>query len=207
MCLEEVMEQAAKRNMAVLVKHNMEDGFKSGIQIPESIEIAKQIESFGVNGIVLSSGFVSRAPMAVMRGRIPTKTMGYYMPWSQWPQKIVVSLFGQWMIKQYDFEECFFLENARKFRAALKGPLVYVGGIVSREGIERVLDAGFEMVQIARALVNDPAFVNKMKEGDITTRSGCDNKDYCIARMYSVDMKCCHHCENLPQVIRKELNL
>ena len=111
------------------------------------------------------------------------------------------------MIKQYDFEECFFLENARKFRAALKGPLVYVGGIVSREGIERVLDEGFEMVQIARALVNDPAFVNKMREGDITTRSGCDNKDYCIARMYSVDMKCCHHCENLPEVIRKELKL
>jgi 2,4-dienoyl-CoA reductase-like NADH-dependent reductase (Old Yellow Enzyme family) len=79
MCLEETMEAAAKCNMAVLVKHNMEDGFKSGIQIPESIEIAKEIEKFGVHGIVLSSGFVSRAPMAVMRGRIPTKTMGYYM--------------------------------------------------------------------------------------------------------------------------------
>ena len=129
------------------------------------------------------------------------------MGWNEWLQKIVVSLFGQWMIKQYDFEECFFLENARKFRAALKGPLVYVGGLVSREGVERVLDEGFEMVQIARALINDPAFVNKMKAGDITTRSGCDHKDYCIARMYSVDMKCCHHCDNLPKVIRKELNL
>jgi len=207
MCLERVMEQAARFNMAVLVKHNMEDGFKGGIQIPESIEIAKQIERFGVHGIVLSSGFVSRAPMAVMRGRIPTKTMGYYMGWNEWLQKIVVSLFGQWMIKQYDFEECFFLENARKFRAALKGPLVYVGGLVSREGVERVLDEGFEMVQIARALINDPAFVNKMKAGDITTRSGCDHKDYCIARMYSVDMKCCHHCDNLPKVVRKELGL
>ena len=207
MCLEQVMEQAARFNMAVLVKHNMEDGFKGGIHIPESIEIAKQIERFGVHGIVLSSGFVSRAPMAVMRGRIPTKTMGYYMGWNEWLQKIVVSLFGQWMIKQYDFEECFFLENARKFRAALKGPLVYVGGLVSREGIERVLDEGFEMVQIARALINDPAFVNKMKAGDITTRSGCDHKDYCIARMYSVDMKCCHHCDNLPKVVRKELGL
>ena len=113
MCLEEVMEQAAKCNMAVLVKHNMEDGFKSGIQIPESIEIAKQIEKWGVHGIVLSSGFVSRAPMAVMRGRIPTKTMGYYMGWNEWLQKIVVSLFGQWMIKQYDFEECFFLRMPR----------------------------------------------------------------------------------------------
>ena len=207
MCLEEVMEAAARTNTAVLVKHNMEDGFKGGIEIPESIEIAKRIESFGVHGIVLSSGFVSKAPMAVMRGRIPTKTMGYYMPWTQWPQKIVVSLFGNRMIRQYDFEECFFLENALKFRRELKGPLVYVGGVVSREGIERVLDSGFEMVQMARALVNDPAFVAKMREGDISTRSGCDHKDYCIARMYSIDMQCCHNCVDLPDVVKRELKL
>ena len=207
MCLEEVMQAAARCRMAVLVKHNMEDGFRGGIEVPESIEIAKRIESFGVDGIVLSSGFVSRAPMAVMRGRIPTKTMGYYMPWKMWPQKIVVSLFGQWMIKQYDFEECFFLENAKRFRCELKCPLVYVGGLVSRRGVERVLDEGFELVQMARALVNDPAFVNRMREGDINTRSGCDHKDYCIARMYSIDMQCCHNCPDLPDKICRELGL
>ena len=207
MCLEEVMEAARKRGMGVLVKHNMEDGFKRGIQVPESIEIAKQIETFGVDGIVLSSGFVSKAPMAVMRGRIPTKTMGYYMGWNEWLQKIVVSLFGQWLIKQYDFEECYFLENAKKFREALKGPLVYVGGLVSREGIEKVLDEGFELVQMARALVNDPAFINKLKAGDMATRSGCDHRDYCMARMYSVDMQCCHNCkEEIPARLWKEIN-
>ena len=206
MCLEEVMEAAARTGTAVLVKHNMEDGFKSGIQIPESIEIAKEIEKFGVDGIVLTSGFVSKAPMAVMRGRIPTKTMSYYMPWSSWPQKIVIALCGNQLIKQYDFEECYFLPNALKFRAELKCPLVYVGGLVSREGIEKVLDSGFEMVQMARALVNDPAFVNKLKEGDMSTRSGCDHRDYCMARMYSVDMQCCHNCkEHIPDKIWKEL--
>ena len=207
MVLEEVMEAARKRGMGVLVKHNMEDGFKRGIQVPESIEIAKQIETFGVDGIVLSSGFVSKTPMAVMRGRIPTKAMGYYMGWNEWLQKIVVSLFGQWLIKQYDFEECYFLENAKKFREALKGPLVYVGGLVSREGIEKVLDEGFELVQMARALVNDPAFVNKLKAGDMATRSGCDHRDYCMARMYSVDMQCCHNCkEEIPARLWKEIN-
>ncbi|MBQ2844288.1 MAG: NADH:flavin oxidoreductase [Alistipes sp.] len=205
-CLTEVLEEAAKLKMAVVVKHNMEDGFKGGIEVPESIEIAREIERLGVHGLVLSSGFVSRAPMAVMRGRIPTKTMGYYMGWNEWLQKIVVSLFGQWMIKQYDFEECFFLENAKKFREALKMPLIYVGGLVSREGIERVLDEGFELVQMARALINDPAFVNKMKEGDLSTRSGCDHRDYCIARMYSRDMQCCHNCtEEIPDRLWREL--
>ena len=206
-CLTEVLEQAERLGMAVLVKHNMEDGFKGGIEIDESIEIAKEMEHLGVHGIVLSSGFVSRAPMAVMRGRIPTKTMGYYMGWNEWLQKIVVSLFGQWMIKQYDFKECFFLENAKKFREALNLPLVYVGGLVSREGIERVLDEGFELVQMARALINDPAFVNKLREGDLTTRSGCDHRDYCIARMYSRDMQCCHNCqEPIPDRLWRELN-
>ncbi len=206
MCLTEVLEEAAKCKMAVVVKHNMEDGFKHGIQIPESIEIAKEIERLGVNGIVLSSGFVSKAPMAVMRGKIPTKTMSYYMPWSSWPQKIVLNFFGDLMIRQYDFEECYFLENALKFRKELKLPLIYVGGLVSREGIEKVLNSGFELVQMARALVNDPAFVNKLKAGDMTTRSGCDHRDYCMARMYSVDMQCCHNCkEHIPDKIWKEL--
>lgn len=206
MCLDEVLENARRYNMAVLVKHNMEDGFKRGIQIQESIEIAKEIERHGVDGIVLTSGFVSKAPMAVMRGKIPTKSMAYYMPRADLPQKIVISLFGDMMIKQYDFEECYFLENAKLFRKALKGPLIYVGGLVSREGIERVLDEGFECVQMARALVNDPDFVNKMRNGDMTTRSGCDHRDYCMARMYSDKMICCHNCNDIPQKLWKEIN-
>ncbi|MDE7451380.1 MAG: NADH:flavin oxidoreductase [Alistipes sp.] len=202
MCLEEVMEAAAQRNVAVLVKHNMYDGFKSGIQIPESIEIAKVIESYQVNGIVLSAGFVSKAPMAVMRGLIPLYTMSHYSPlWLRY----FIRWCGPYMIKQFPFEECYFLEDAKKFRAALKGPLVYVGGLVSREGIDKALDAGFDMVQMARALVNDPAFVNKLREGDASTRSECDHRNYCIARMYSVDMKCCKHCPDLPRKIREEL--
>ena len=205
MCLEETKEKCEKYGMAMLVKHNMEDGFKRGIQIPESLVIAKEIERLGADSIVLTSGFVSKAPMAVMRGRIPTKSMAYYMPLKSWPQKLVVNLFGKWMIKQYDFQECFFLENAKKFRKELKCPLTYVGGLVSRESIERVLAEGFETVQMARALVNDPAFVNKLREGDLSTRSGCDHRDYCIARMYSDKMVCCHNCQDIPEKLWKEL--
>ncbi len=202
MCLEEAGNAAEQRRMALVVKHNMYDGFKSGIQIPESLEIAKVIESYGVDGIVLSAGFVSKAPMAVMRGLIPLYTMSYY---SLWWLRYFVRWCGPFMIKQFPFEECYFLEDAKKFRAELKGPLIYVGGLVSRAGIDRALDAGFDCVQMARALVNDPAFVNKLRAGDAATRSECDHRNYCIARMYSVDMKCCKHCPDLPRKIREEL--
>ena len=202
MCLEEVMNAASATGTAVLVKHNMYDGFKSGIQIPESLEIAKEIERWKVNGIVLSGGFDSKAPIAVMRGLIPLYTMSYYSPWWLRP---LIRYGGPFMIRQFPFSECYFLEDAKKFRKELKLPLIYVGGLVSREGIERALDSGFELVQMARALVNDPAFVNKLKEGDETFRSECDHRNYCIARMYSVDMKCCKHCPDLPKKIREEL--
>lgn len=196
MCLEEVMNAAAATGTSVLVKHNMYDGFKGGIEIPESIEIAREIERWKVNGIVLSGGFVSKAPMAVMRGLIPIYTMSYYSPlWL----RAFIRYCGPFMIRQFPFSECYFLEDAKKFREALQLPLIYVGGLVSREGIERALDSGFELVQMARALVNDPAFVNKLREGDAATRSECDHRNYCIARMYSVDMKCCKHCGDLPR--------
>ena len=140
--------------------------------------------------------------MAVMRGLIPIYTLSYYSPlWLRY----FIRWCGPLMIKQFPFEECYFLEDAKKFRAELKCPLVYVGGLVSREGIDKALDAGFELVQMARALVNDPAFVNKLRAGDAATRSGCDHRNYCIARMYSVDMKCCKHCDGLPRKIEEEL--
>ncbi len=98
MCLEEVMEAAAQTGTAVLVKHNMYDGFKGGIEIPESLEIAREIERFGVDGIVLSGGFVSKAPMAVMRGLIPIYTMSYYSPlWLRY----FIRWCGPFMIKQF----------------------------------------------------------------------------------------------------------
>ena len=203
MCLDEAVGTARTCGMALTVKHNLYYGLKGGTEVPERIPYAKVLESYGVDGIVLSGGFVSKAPMAVMRGLIPIYTMSYYSPW--W-LRYFIRWCGPFLIKQFPFRECYFLEDAKKFRAALKGPLIYVGGLVSREGIDRALDAGFELVQMARALVNDPAFVENLRTGDETTRSACDHRNYCIARMYSVDMKCCKHCPDLPRKIVKELN-
>ena len=55
------------------------------------------------------------------------------------------------MIPTVPFKEAYFFEDALKFREAVKLPLVYVGGLVSREKIDMVLDAGFDGVSMARA--------------------------------------------------------
>ena len=57
---------------------------------------------------------------------------------------------GKWMIPAVPFKEAYFLEDALKFRAELKMPLIYVGGLVSRSKIDEVLDDGFDAVCVMR---------------------------------------------------------
>lgn len=203
MCLEEVM-RAAGSDMGVIVKTNMRDGFKGGLEIDDCLTVAKEIERAGVHGIVLSGGFVSKAPMYVMKGEMPIYTMTYYM--KQLWLKYGVRLVGKYMIPKEPFKPLFFLDDARLFRKELKLPLIYVGGVIDRAGADKVLDEeGFDFVQMGRALLNEPDFVNRMKESESNHRCGCDHVNYCIARMYSREMACHKYCENLPKGIVKEI--
>ena len=108
------------------------------------------------------------------------------------------------MIPKEPFKELYFLEQARLFRERLSVPLVYVGGVVSSDGAEKVLDEGFDFIQMGRALLNEPDFVNRMKR-EQHHRCGCDHVNYCIARMYSREMACHKHLNDLPEKILKEI--
>ena len=156
--------------------------------------------------MVLTAGFVSKAPMEVMRGAMPLKTLRYYMDMRKfWWLKAGIALGGRLMIPTVPYKEAYFLEEAKLFRAQLKLPLIYVGGLISKHKMEEVLDAGFEGLQVARALVHDTDFVNKLRSGEVEC-SGCKHSNYCIGRMYTLEMRC-HHCvENLPESLKKEID-
>ena len=205
--MDEVMAEvmkAAGNDMAVLVKMNMRDGFKGGMDIEESLQVAHRLVNDGAQALVLSGGFVSKAPMYVMRGAMPIKAMTHYM--DCWWLKLGVKMVGHLMIPSVPFKEAYFLDDAMLFRKEIKNiPLVYVGGLISREKIEDVLDKGFEFVQMGRALLNEPGFVNRMKL-DVNARCTCKHSNYCIARMYSIDMACHQRLtEDLPKCLQKEI--
>ncbi len=204
MVMEEVMK-AAGDDMAIFVKMNMRDGFKGGMDIDESLIVAKRLIELGAHALVLSGGFVSKAPMYVMRGAMPIRTLTHYM--NCWWLKLGVKMAGRMMIPTVPFQEAYFLEDALKFRAALPdAKLVYVGGLISRQKIDEVLDDGFDAVQMGRALLNEPAFVNRMKEEE-TARCSCKHSNYCIGRMYTIEMACHQHLkdETLPRCLQEEI--
>ena len=195
----------AGSDMGVIAKVNMHDGFKGGMQTEECLEVAKELEKMGVHALVLSAGFVSRAPMEVMRGAMPLKTLAHYMDMKHfWWLKAGLALGGRILIPSVPYKEAYFLDDAKVFRKELKMPLIYVGGMTSKAKMEEVLSEGFTALQVARALVRDTEFVNKLRSGEQEC-SQCGHSNYCIGRMYTLEMKCPTCVENMPAKLSKEV--
>jgi len=196
------VREAAGQEMAVLVKMNMWDGFEGGITLKEAYQTAKVIESCGGDAIVLSAGFVSKAPMYIMRGKMPTQIMAKQI--KNLVVKFLVGMMGQKLIRPYPFSEGYLIEEAKQFRNKVKIPLVYVGGMNSVETIEKALKNGADCVAIARALIQNPAFVNDLRN-EMIQKSGCTICNYCVAIIYTGQMRCFMNEKNLSSAIREQL--
>lgn len=203
-CIREVIK-AADGKIAVTAKLNTRDGFRGGQEVDELIEVAKELRRLGVDAITLSGGFVSRAPQYVMRGEFPTKVFAHYLPKSMWWLKICLRI-GAWAVcPTVTFKHLFFMEDALKFRAAMPDyPFIYVGGVTTGEDARTVLENGFPLFQMGRAVLEDPDFVNKLK-ADENHCSSCEHSNFCIGRMYSKSMQCHKNCVDITPALEREV--
>jgi 2,4-dienoyl-CoA reductase (NADPH2) len=86
--------------------------------------------------------------------------------------------------KNVEFREMYSLPHARKVRAAVRMPLAYLGGAKSLAGAQQAMDEGFDAIVLGRALIFDSHFVNKLRNGSVTS-SECTACNRCVAMMYS----------------------
>lgn len=209
--LDEVMLHAGD-DMAVIVKTNMWDDCRGGITLEEGIRVAKEIARHKVHGIVLSGGTVSASPMTILGGAMPINTLAHYMPMkSFWWLKAALHLpgVGHFMIPTKPFHELYFMEKAKIFQQQITDvPLIYVGGVQSGDNCQTIIDEGFPLFQIAHVLIKDPDFVKHVQQNP-HYHAGCRRSNYCVGRMYTIDMKC-HECverdgEKIPDNIKKEI--
>ncbi len=209
--LDEVMLHAGN-DMAVIVKTNMWDDCRGGITLEEGIRVAKEIAKHKVHGIVLSGGTVSASPMTILGGAMPINTLAHYMPMkSFWWLKAALHLpgVGHFMIPTKPFHELYFMEKAKIFQQQITDvPLIYVGGVQSGDNCQTIIDEGFPLFQIAHVLIKDPDFVKHVQQNP-HYHAGCRRSNYCVGRMYTIDMKC-HECverdgEKIPDNLKKEI--
>jgi 2,4-dienoyl-CoA reductase-like NADH-dependent reductase (Old Yellow Enzyme family) len=183
----EAVRNEVGEGVPVICKINLDDGFKGGLTIGESVILAQTLEKAGVDLLVHSGGFTSKTPFYLMRGDVPLWRM--IKAERQWQHKGAFALFGKFIIRKYKFEENFFQPMAREIRKAVKMPLAYIGGVVSAKGIEQLFDDGFDMVAIGRALIHDPDFILKVKENPGHV-SGCNHCNICVAEMDKNGVRC-----------------
>ena len=136
--------------------------------------------------------------MTILGGAMPYKTLAHYMNMkSFWWLKAALNIPGvhQIMLPTSPFKELYFMDKAKIFQDALKEtniPLIYVGGVQSGDNCQQIMDEGFELFQIAHVLIKDPDFVKHVQENP-HYHAGCGRSNYCVGRMYTLNMKC-HEC-------------
>ena len=181
------VRQVVGPDFPVLVKVNQRDGMKGGVELGEAVEIARRFELEGASALVPSCGFTAKTPLYMMRGNVPTLEMSRNQ--RNLIMKSGLILFGRFMVQKYPFQQLYLLEGARRIRDAVNIPVVYVGGVLSIDNMEQVMQEGFEFVEVGRATIRDPGFVNKLKRGEIH-ESDCDHCNRCIATMDAGGVYC-----------------
>jgi len=184
--IKNVIKKTGK-NFPVLAKLNLSDGVRNGFSLVDCKYVSLELEKLDCSAIVLSGGFTSKSPFYLMPGKVPL--WGMIKNGSSFAEKITIALFGPFIIKSYRFRENFFLEQAKEIRKSVNMPLVYLGGVDSKKGIMEILDEGFEFIAIARALIHDAEFLQKIRDGRIE-KSECTRCNQCVVEMDRDGVKC-----------------
>ncbi|MBN2173528.1 MAG: NADH:flavin oxidoreductase, partial [Bacteroidales bacterium] len=135
----------------VLVKMNLFDGIRKGLQLDESIEAAKIFEACGASAIIPSSGFTSKTPFMMLRGNLPIREMVSNQ--QKLIRKLGLLLFGKIIVQKFRYTNLFHIEAAGKVREAVDIPVIYIGGVRFAEDLEQLINNGFDFVQLGRSLI------------------------------------------------------
>ncbi|MCR3745134.1 2,4-dienoyl-CoA reductase [Actinomadura glauciflava] len=177
--------------IAITAKLNMRDGVRGGLEIDDSLHVARALQDEGtVDALELTAGSSLLNPMYLFRGDmpIPEFAASYKLP-----MRIGLRMFGKRFLRSYPYQDAYLLEHARRFRAELDLPLILLGGITDRASMDTAMAEGFEFVAMARALLREPDLVNRIA-ADPSTPSLCVHCNRCVPTVYRGT-----HCPLIPR--------
>ncbi|GGQ47283.1 2,4-dienoyl-CoA reductase-like NADH-dependent reductase (Old Yellow Enzyme family) [Actinomadura coerulea] len=177
--------------IAITAKLNMRDGVRGGLEIDDSLHVARGLQDEGtVDALELTAGSSLLNPMYLFRGEmpIPEFAASYKLP-----MRIGLRMFGKRFLRTYPYQDTYLLEHARRFRAELDLPLILLGGVTDRATMDTAMAEGFEFVAMARALLREPDLVNRIA-ADPSTPSLCVHCNRCVPTVYRGT-----HCPLVPE--------
>ena len=176
--------------IAITAKLNMRDGVRGGLEVDESVQVARWLQEDGsVDALELTAGSSLLNPMYLFRGDAPIPEFAATL---RQPLRLGMRLTGKRFLRAYPYQDAFLLEHARRFRDALDLPLILLGGITGKKTMDLAMEEGFAFVAMARALLREPDLVARIA-ADPSTRSLCIHCNRCMPTIYSRT-----HCPLVP---------
>ena len=134
----------------VIIKLNSTDFLPTGLQVEESMEIARILVEAGLDGIEVSGG-ISEAGRGSM-----------------------------WKGERSEEDEGYFVENAAKIKSAVPVPVFGLGGIRSFRVMENFVESGrVDLISLSRPLIREPGLIHKFRTGRIG-KSACISCNRCF---------------------------
>ena len=181
------VRQAMGPDFPVMVKMNVTDGIKGGIEIDDAVAIARRFEAEGASGLVPSCGFTSKTPFMMKRGNRPI--LEFAAADKDFIRRFGLLFFGNIIVQEFTYKNLFLMQEALKIAKAVKIPVALVGGICSVNDLETAMNAGFEFVELGRATIRDPDIVNKWQKAEVMA-ADCDHCNRCVAVMNGGPVYC-----------------
>jgi 2,4-dienoyl-CoA reductase-like NADH-dependent reductase (Old Yellow Enzyme family) len=108
--------------------------------------------------LIISDGTSSHNPMKMFLGESMATGM---IEMAQNPiAKLGMKFFLPRLFKEYPYKELYILDGCKQVRDAVSCQMVYIGGCTNTESLEQIMKTGIDFVQLGRALIKDPNFVN-----------------------------------------------
>ncbi|MBM7459487.1 NADH:flavin oxidoreductase [Rhodococcus coprophilus] len=178
----QTVRDAVGGKIAILAKLNMDDGVPGGFWLDEAVQVAQWLEQDGsLDAIELTVGSSLLNSMYLFKGDVPLREFAAAMPE---PVRTGMKLVGKHFLKSYPYKDLYMLEEARQIRAAVRMPLVLLGGVTDRAGMDIAMAEGFDFVAMARALLREPDLVNRI-ETEPATRSLCIHCNKCMPTIFT----------------------
>jgi 2,4-dienoyl-CoA reductase-like NADH-dependent reductase (Old Yellow Enzyme family) len=118
----------------VIVKLNSTDFLPQGLQIKESIEMARILEDEGLDGIEVSGGMSEAGKASIWEGPFTEEEEGY------------------------------FVDSASKIKAAVTVPIFALGGLRSFSVMEKIIEQGkADFISMSRPFIREPSLVKQFR--------------------------------------------
>jgi 2,4-dienoyl-CoA reductase-like NADH-dependent reductase (Old Yellow Enzyme family) len=197
--LEEIIADVKHKcgdNFPILIKLSASEDNSPGVNLEQVIQTIQRLETIGIDAVEVSSGTMEYA-LNIMRGKCPLDQILEVNPlFNRYPKffrQMWKRYFSHTLVDHFlPFTENYNSEAAQQVKEKTGLPIITVGGIRTKESMERILTRNpIDAISLCRPLICEPDLPNRIMNGS-ATKAKCINCNLCTIYCDTPNPVKCH---------------